>query len=248
MDILAVTDFPDIRLKAAIQSDYRATSCSSPARAATSCVSTSTSARSTPTTGPLCAACTSEQVIAIARRVLHPYTLDVKEIAWFSIYEVGQRLTDKFDDVPAELVGVRAAARLHRRRRLPHAQRQGRPGHERVDAGRVQPRLEARRRAGGPQPRVAAAHLLGRTPGDRPGADRLRQGVVDDHGVAAEGPGQPRCRRSRPGRAAGVLRAVASLHGGRRHPLRAARRSPARRPTSTSPRDSRSACGSTRLR
>ena len=49
----------------------------------------------------------SDQVIAIARRVLHPYTLDVKEIAWFSIYEVGQRLTDKFDDVPAELVGVR---------------------------------------------------------------------------------------------------------------------------------------------
>jgi phenol 2-monooxygenase len=49
-----------------------------------------------------------DQVIAIARRVLHPYTLDVKEIAWFSIYEVGQRLTDKFDDVPAELVGARA--------------------------------------------------------------------------------------------------------------------------------------------
>ena len=49
----------------------------------------------------------SDQVIAIAQRVLHPYTLDVKEIAWFSVYEVGQRLTDKFDDVPDELVGAR---------------------------------------------------------------------------------------------------------------------------------------------
>jgi phenol 2-monooxygenase len=31
----------------------------------------------------------------------------VKEIAWWSVYEIGQRLTDKFDDVPAEEVGAR---------------------------------------------------------------------------------------------------------------------------------------------
>ncbi len=42
-----------------------------------------------------------EQVLAAARRILHPYVLDVREVAWFSVYEVGQRLTDKFDDVPA---------------------------------------------------------------------------------------------------------------------------------------------------
>jgi len=35
----------------------------------------------------------------VARRVLHPYTLEVKEIAWWSVYEIGQRLCDKFDDV-----------------------------------------------------------------------------------------------------------------------------------------------------
>jgi phenol 2-monooxygenase len=33
---------------------------------------------------------------------LHPYTLEVAEIAWWSIYEIGQRLCDKFDDVPAQ--------------------------------------------------------------------------------------------------------------------------------------------------
>jgi phenol 2-monooxygenase len=49
----------------------------------------------------------ADEVIAIASRVLHPYTLAVKELVWFSIYEVGQRLTDRFDDVPAELVGSR---------------------------------------------------------------------------------------------------------------------------------------------
>src|SRR5206468_3476247 len=28
-----------------------------------------------------------------------PYTLDVKEIPWWSVYEIGQRLCDRFDDV-----------------------------------------------------------------------------------------------------------------------------------------------------
>jgi phenol 2-monooxygenase len=107
MDILAVTDFPDVRLKAAIQSGGGANILLIPReggylvrlyvdlgevagddRAAVLCME-------------------SDQVIAIARRALRPYTLDVKEIAWFSIYEVGQRLTDKFDDVPAELVDAR---------------------------------------------------------------------------------------------------------------------------------------------
>ncbi len=50
---------------------------------------------------------TSDDLIAKARRILHPHTLDVKEVAWWSVYEIGQRLTDKFDDVPAEAVGTR---------------------------------------------------------------------------------------------------------------------------------------------
>ena len=31
----------------------------------------------------------------------------MKEIAWWSVYEIGQRLCDKFDDVPEEEVGER---------------------------------------------------------------------------------------------------------------------------------------------
>ena len=46
----------------------------------------------------------AESVIDIARRVLRPYTLDVRNIVWFSVYEVGQRLADRFDDVPADQV------------------------------------------------------------------------------------------------------------------------------------------------
>ena len=107
MDILAVTDFPDIRIKAAIQSGNRGNIVLIPARVAISCAFTSISARSTRPLAPRRRAMSSDEVVAIARHVLHPYTLEVKEIAWFSIYEVGQRLADKFDDVPAELVGSR---------------------------------------------------------------------------------------------------------------------------------------------
>ena len=44
---------------------------------------------------------TPEKLAAVANRVLHPYTLDVKDVGWWSVYEIGQRLCDKFDDVPA---------------------------------------------------------------------------------------------------------------------------------------------------
>src|SRR5260370_22095488 len=45
---------------------------------------------------------TQEMVIGTAQRVLRPYTLDVKSVAWFAVYQVGQRVTDRFDDVPAD--------------------------------------------------------------------------------------------------------------------------------------------------
>ena len=40
----------------------------------------------------------SDDVMEVAARVLAPYTVEVKQVAWFSIYEVAQRLTDAFDD------------------------------------------------------------------------------------------------------------------------------------------------------
>jgi phenol 2-monooxygenase len=43
-----------------------------------------------------------EEIIRKANEILHPYTLDVKEIAWSSVYEVGHRVTDKFDDVDVD--------------------------------------------------------------------------------------------------------------------------------------------------
>ncbi|MFD6697768.1 MULTISPECIES: FAD-dependent monooxygenase [unclassified Microbacterium] len=40
-----------------------------------------------------------EAVIAKANEILHPYAIDVKQVAWHSVYEVGHRITDGFDDV-----------------------------------------------------------------------------------------------------------------------------------------------------
>ena len=39
-----------------------------------------------------------EDVIAQAQEILHPYKLDVKNVVWHSIYEVGHRVTEHFDD------------------------------------------------------------------------------------------------------------------------------------------------------
>ncbi|GAA6143214.1 FAD-dependent monooxygenase [Hydrogenophaga sp. 5NK40-0174] len=43
---------------------------------------------------------TQDDMIAAANRIIHPYALDVKEVVWWSIYDIGHSITDKFDDVP----------------------------------------------------------------------------------------------------------------------------------------------------
>ena len=50
----------------------------------------------------------AQHIIAKAQRIFSPFTLDVKEVVWWSIYEIGHRLTDKFDDVPEHQIAMRA--------------------------------------------------------------------------------------------------------------------------------------------
>lgn len=109
MDMLAVTDFPDIRFKVAVQS-------------------TSGNLLVIPREGGYLVRCyvemdklgeeervaqrgiTLDQLIAAAQRIFHPYKLDVKEVPWWSVYEIGQRICDQYDDVPLH----QAATRLPR--------------------------------------------------------------------------------------------------------------------------------------
>jgi phenol 2-monooxygenase len=107
LDVLAVTDFPDIRLKAAIQSGSGGNLLVIPREGGYLVRLYVDLGEVDPDDREAVRGLEPDQVIATARRVLQPYTLEVRELAWFSIYEVGQRLTDRFDDVPAELVGSR---------------------------------------------------------------------------------------------------------------------------------------------
>ena len=147
MDVLAVTDFPDIRLKSLIQSANEGNILVIP-REGGYLVRIYVELDKLDADERVASRnITIDHLIAAAQRILHPYTLEVKEVAWWSVYEIGQRLCDKFDDVPDERDRDAPAARVHRRRRLPHPQPEGRAGHERLDAGRVQSRLEAGRGA-----------------------------------------------------------------------------------------------------
>ncbi|WP_309131847.1 FAD-binding monooxygenase [Brevibacterium sp.] len=97
MDVLANTDFPDIRTKCAIASKHGnilhipregghlfrmyVDLGEVPADAS----------RTVRQTGV-------EEIIAKANEILTPYSIDVRDVCWHSVYEVGHRLTNAFDD------------------------------------------------------------------------------------------------------------------------------------------------------
>ncbi len=107
VDMLAVTDFPDIRIKAAIQSADKGNILLIPREGGYMVRLYVDLGEVDPANRDAVRHITQDQVIETARRVLHPYTLDVRDVAWFSVYQVGQRVTDRFDDVPAEEAGSR---------------------------------------------------------------------------------------------------------------------------------------------
>lgn len=101
MDVLAVTDFPDVRFKCAIKS-------------------TSGNIVLIPREGGYLVRyyieldelapgervasrnITLDELVETASRIMAPYTIDVREVAWWSVYEIGQRLTARFDDAGPE--------------------------------------------------------------------------------------------------------------------------------------------------
>lgn len=98
LDVLAVTDFPDIRFKSAIRSAEHGSILLIPREGGYL-------VRLYVDLGDVRAAdrervrsMSAEEVVERARRVLHPYSLEVRETVWFSVYEVAQRIADRFDD------------------------------------------------------------------------------------------------------------------------------------------------------
>lgn len=107
MDVLAVTDFPDIRYKAVVQSANGGNLLVIPreggylARIYVEMDKLGEDER------VASRGITVERLIAAAQRIFHPYTFEVKEVPWWSVYEIGHRICDKYDDVPATEAGAR---------------------------------------------------------------------------------------------------------------------------------------------
>jgi phenol 2-monooxygenase len=107
MDVLAVTDFPDIRTKCAIQSGSGGSILHIPREGGHLFRMYVDLGEVDPDHNGAVRNTTIEEIIAKANEILHPYTLDVRNVAWHSVYEVGHRLTDRFDDVLPEDRGTR---------------------------------------------------------------------------------------------------------------------------------------------
>ena len=106
MDILAVTDFPDIRFKSVIQSD-EGNIVIIPREGGYLVRFYIELDELEPGERVAARGITVDTLIAAANRIIHPYRLDVRDVAWWSVYEIGQRLTDGFDDVSAAEAGSR---------------------------------------------------------------------------------------------------------------------------------------------
>jgi 2-polyprenyl-6-methoxyphenol hydroxylase-like FAD-dependent oxidoreductase len=107
MDVLLNTDFPDIRFKVLIQSASEGSIVLIPREGGYMVriyVEMDKLSENERVAGRNI---TLEQLIAAAQRIFHPYTLDVKEVPWWSVYEIGQRLCDRFDDLQPDEVATR---------------------------------------------------------------------------------------------------------------------------------------------
>ncbi len=107
MDILAVTDFPDWRMKVLIQSQGEGAMLILPREGGYLVRLYVELERLGEGQRAADRGLGIEDIIAKATRILRPYSLDVKDVVWWSIYEIGHRLTDTFDDVSPDKVSTR---------------------------------------------------------------------------------------------------------------------------------------------
>ncbi len=101
MDVLAVSDFPDIRIKCLISSARHGNIITIPREGGYLVrfyIGLDEADEDRPRDRR---SVTLESLVAAANRILHPYSIDVRDVGWWSVYEIGQRLCDTFDDVPA---------------------------------------------------------------------------------------------------------------------------------------------------
>lgn len=97
MDVLPLTTFPDIRFKNIIKSEKNGNILVIP-REGGHLVRIYVELDKLENRGDS-KNITLDRLIDSAKKIFHPFEFDVKETAWWSVYEVGHSVTDKFDDV-----------------------------------------------------------------------------------------------------------------------------------------------------
>ena len=102
MDVLAVTDFPDIRFKCLIQSGSEGSLLIIPREGGYLVRFYVELDELNENERVANRDLTLDHLVAAANRILAPYSIDVKEVPWWSVYEIGQRLTERFDDLRGE--------------------------------------------------------------------------------------------------------------------------------------------------
>ena len=100
MDILANTDFPDVRQKCLVSSAGEGNVLILPREGGYLFRMYVELDKLRPDERAAHRKFTQDDMIAAANRILRPYTLDVKEVVWWSVYDIGHSITDKFDDAP----------------------------------------------------------------------------------------------------------------------------------------------------
>ena len=100
MDILANTDFPDVRQKCLVSSANEGNVLILPREGGYIFRMYVELDKLRPDEKASNRKLTQDDMIAAANRILRPYTIDVKELVWWSIYDIGHSITDRFDDVP----------------------------------------------------------------------------------------------------------------------------------------------------
>lgn len=111
MDVLVDTDFPDIRLKSLVQSETEGTALIIPREGGHLVRFYIEQDRLAPGERASDRNITFDQLFAAAQRIFAPYRLELREVVWWSVYQIGQRLTDRFDDLP-ETAGTEDVPRV----------------------------------------------------------------------------------------------------------------------------------------
>ncbi|MFK7856052.1 MAG: FAD-dependent monooxygenase [Granulosicoccus sp.] len=99
MDVLAVTDFPDVRCKSIINAAGGGSVVLIPREGGFLFRIYVEMDKLTEGERVRSREFDSQDVIDAANKVLHPFPLDVRHVAWWSVYEIGQRMTTRFDNL-----------------------------------------------------------------------------------------------------------------------------------------------------